>query len=159
LDVPDDTSGFQPAEMWMQFWGDMMRHMPNMPTAGPSAAVSAPPGSEAFAEQMQKMFMDAWAKGLNEFMRSEAFLTAMKQTVDNALACRQQLNGLLRKAWHDAQGTNRTDAEDIMQFLHSFEDRVLDQLDVLTRRVDALEAKTGRGQASPSGKQKRGSKS
>lgn len=139
--MSDTTNPFPGADVWMKFWTDAMAKFPGM--AGGAAAPPPPNPAMAPSEMLSKMqqaFLQAWAKSIDEYMRSEAFLAMMKKSMENALSFRQHMDDFLRKTLHAGQAPSRADTGDIMQFLHSFEGRVLDQLADLARRVDALEA-------------------
>ena len=89
-------------------------------------------------------------------MRSEAFLSMMKDSMDGALAFRKQMNDFLNKALNEGQMPTRTDMETIKFAVRRMEDRVLDRVEDLSRRVAALEGKVeSNGAARPV---KRGSK-
>lgn len=154
--MADTPNAFSGADAWMKFWSDAMGKMSGMAGMPAMPGMPAAPGVEACASafsqayspaemvtKMQQAFLEAWAKSLDQYMRSETFLAMMKKSMENALAMRQQMDDLLRKTLHMGQSPSRADTSDIMQFLHSFEDRVLDQLTVLTRRVDEVEAVVG----------------
>jgi len=102
------------------------------------------PGSEAAYDAtmkaMRKTFFDAWAQQCEEFMRSKAFLQAMKQSMDSALAFREQVNKFMGQAMKDSPLPTREDTDAILQSLHGFQERVLDRIDALADRVSRLEA-------------------
>jgi hypothetical protein len=122
-----------------RFWTDWMAQMGAMGVVPPSG-----PSCEEAMKQMRKGFFDAWAKHCDEFMRSEPFLDAMKRSMDNALAFKQQLNEFLTRSLHDGQAPARSDTDSIMLVLRSFEDRLLKRIDTLDARLTALEAHLGR---------------
>ncbi|MFQ5413543.1 MAG: hypothetical protein ACE5E6_03695 [Phycisphaerae bacterium] len=130
-------SGFdhanQASDAFMKFWSDMMNNMSGMGAASPSAA------RDEAVKHMRRAFFDAWAASCDEFMKSEQFLAAMKESMDGALAFKRQINEFLTKALHEQQMPTRSDADDIMAAVRRLEHRVIDRLDDLTRRVEALE--------------------
>jgi len=121
------------------FWTDWMSQMSGLGVVPPSG-----PSREDVLKQMRQAFFDACAKHCDEFMRSEAFLDAMKRSFDGALAFKQQLNEFLTRALHEGQAPARSDTDSIMLVLRSFEERVLERIDALGQRVTALEAHVGR---------------
>lgn len=141
--MTDQTGTFPGPEQWMKYWQEMMQ------ASGMAPQPQAMPSPADFARRMQEGFLDMWARHLDEFMRSETFMNMMKQSMESALRFRQQMDELMQKALESSGQASRRDTDDIMQFLHSFEDRVLDQLQNLTRRVDAIEKASGNG--SPAG--------
>lgn len=91
-------------------------------------------------KRMRQAFFDAWAKHCDEFLRSDAFLDVLKKSMDSALAFKQELNEFLTKALHDQQMPARSDTDSILLVLRSMEDRVLERMDRLAHRVEALES-------------------
>jgi hypothetical protein len=88
---------------------------------------------------MRQSFFDAWARSCDDFMRSDQFLEMMKRSMDGALAFRKQMNEFLTRALGEGQMPSRQDTDAIMDVLRSFQERVLDQLESLSQRVEALE--------------------
>lgn len=134
---------------WSEFWGKF-----GAPGA-PGASVP-PPQPEVF-ERMRKAFFDAMAQQAEQFLRSETFLKAMKQAMDNALGVQQMMNESLRKGLSAAQAPTRADADHVSQLVRDAEERILDRLEALDRRVERLErpavrrpAGSGRGAADAS---------
>ena len=126
------TQTFDP---FSKFWTDMMGRM-GVPGAQPSAA------SNDWLKQMRKPFLDAMARQAEEFMRSEQFLTAMKQSMDNSLAAKQQVNQFLTKTLQDFQMPSSSDMDNIVLALRAMEDRIVGKLDDLVERVERLEQPT-----------------
>jgi len=150
------VSGFGegPADPFTKFWTDMAQKMApgamgnmGMPGAMGAQVGAAFPGAEAAQEAtvkaMRKAFFDAWAQQCDEFMRSDAFLEGMKQSMDSALAFREQVNKFMGQAMKDSPLPTREDTDSILQGLRGFEERVLDQIEALAERVGRLEAKAG----------------
>ena len=117
-----------------KFWTDCVARM-----SGSSFTQSPPQLSEDALQQMRRAFFDAWAHHCDEFLRSPVFLDGMKKALDGALAFREQLNEFMTRALHEAQAPARNDTDSIMLVLRSMEERVLDRLDRLEERVDALD--------------------
>lgn len=140
-------SSQQPADAFTKLWTDMMSRMTSaaasaMPGMGASA-VPPPAPSDEFLKQMRQSFFDAWARSCDEFMRSDQFLDMMKRSMDSALAFRKQMNEFLTRALSDGQMPSRQDTDALMDVLRSFQERVLDQLQSLSQRVEALERRAG----------------
>lgn len=87
---------------------------------------------------MRQAFFDAWAQYCDEFMRSPAFLDAMKKAMDGALAFKQQINEYLTRTLHETQIPARSDTDSIMLVLRSLEERVLGRIEDLNRKVNEL---------------------
>jgi hypothetical protein len=146
------SSNPNPSDPFMRFWSEMMS---NMAGAGAAPAATGPMPEETM-RQMRQAFFDAWSRSCEEYMRSEAFLSMMKDSMDGALAFRKQMNDFLNKALNEGQMPTRTDMETIKFAVRRMEDRVLDRVEDLSRRVAALEGKVeSNGAARPV---KRGSK-
>lgn len=126
------------ADAFSRFWLDLISQ-----AAAGGARSQQPTMPEQMLRQMRQAFFDAWAKQCEEFMRSEAFLEAMKKGMDNALAFKQQVNEFITKTLHDNQIPARSDTDSILLVLRSLEERVLDRIDRLSDRVTRLEHQTG----------------
>lgn len=124
------------------FWADLMSKMSSASFGRPAQS----PQDEMF-RQMRQAFFDSWGQYCEEFMRSPAFLEAMKKNMENALAFRQQINEFLSRALHEGQAPARSDTDSILLVLRSLEDRVLSRVEELSNRVDELHEKVS--QASP----------
>jgi len=121
-----------------KFWMDCMAKM-----GGAGFAPPATPSSEEAVKQMRRAFLDAWAQHCEEFMRSPTFLEGMKRAMDSSLAFREQLNEFMTRALHEGQFPARSDTDSILVVLRSLEDRVLDRLDRIEKRVNGLEETRG----------------
>ena len=76
--------GMPGMDAWNSFWSDFLSK--SMPAG---ASPMAPPAE--FAERMRKSFFEAMSKYFEEYLRSEAFLNSMKQSMDHALAWQQAI--------------------------------------------------------------------
>ena len=74
-------------------------------------------------------------------MRSEAFLSGMKQSMDASLTFKEQLNSFVSKAFEGSPMSTKTDTDSILETLRGIEERVLSRLDDLYQRVGALESR------------------
>lgn len=127
------------SDPFTKFWSEMTNKMGSsgfgMPFDG---------SNEAAMKAMRQAFFDSWSHHCEEFMRSPMFLDAMKQSMDSALTFREQVNSFLNKALQESQVPTRRDTDSILQVLRGLEERVLDQLQSLSKRVDAMETRTGK---------------
>ena len=139
------TSAFgssdRPQDPFTQFWGDFMRSV-------------APPGSQPpqqmvadFGKQMRSAFFEQWAKYCDEFFRSEQFLGSMKQSMDNAMVFKKQVDQFLTESARGLQIPAKADADQILVAIKSIEERLLGRLAELGDRVERLEG-TPPGKAS-----------
>ena len=118
----ENYGGQTAADPFTKFWTDMMSKMGSS-GATPPFGVS----QEEVSRQMRQACFDAWAKYCEDFMRSDAFLDAMKKSMDGALAFRQQVNDFLKKAVGDSPLASSDDTETIVLAVRSLEERVLDR--------------------------------
>lgn len=129
-----ETSGFgmPGADAFTSFWSDFFGKMA-------SAGVAPPQPSPDVTERMRKAFFESFSKYADEFMRSEAFLKMMKQSMDHGLAWQQAMNQQLQKGLTAAQMPTKSDADHIVMLVRGMEDRLVDKLEELSRRIDHLE--------------------
>ena len=131
----DANDGGATSDPFSRFWVDLMSKMSGTPFAPTASQMQ-----DDAMKRMRQAFFDAWAKHCDEFLRSDAFLDVLKKSMDSALAFKQELNEFLTKALHDKQMPARSDTDSILLVLRSMEDRVLERMDRLAQRVDALES-------------------
>lgn len=123
------------------FWTDFTS---KMWSAAPGASGPPPAPSPDVMKQMRQAFFDAMARYADEFMRSEAFLGMMKQTMDNALAWQQMMNQMLQRNLSAAQVPSQADADHTVMLVRGMEDRVMKKLEEMEARLRGLEgAKKG----------------
>lgn len=120
------------------FWTDFMNKMN-------AAGVPTPPAGSDVANQVRRAFFDAMARHAEEYMRSDQFLAAMKQGMDNALALQQNMNQFLQRGMAGAQMPSRVDTDHLVVLIRGMEDRLLNKLEDLQSRVERLEAGTASG--------------
>lgn len=138
MNEQEKTSESPAVDPFSKFWADMM--------AGASAVgmgqAFQPTGQEDSAKQMRRAFLDAWAKSCDEFMHSDHFLDMMKRSMDNSLAFREQMNQFLGQALQTGPVPTREDTDAILLAVRTLDERVMNRLDELSRRVDQLERGT-----------------
>jgi len=120
------------ADPFMAFWSDFMKRMASAGAAPPQ------PSPDAF-EQMRKAYLGAMSEHMEQFMRSEAFLSSMKQAMDNALSWQQMMNQTFQQSLSAAQAPAKGDVEHVTMLVRGMEERVLDKLEQLGQRVAKLE--------------------
>jgi hypothetical protein len=134
-----DTNNAMPGgDVFMKFWTDAMGKMTTVGMTPPAA-------SPDMMDQMRKSFFGVMSQHADEFMRSEQFLETMKQTMDNALAFRQQLNQFLTQNLKSANMATSSDAEHISVLIRGMEERMMSKLDHLSERVERLETNGSAG--------------
>lgn len=136
-DVDDPASGANP---FLNAWTDLLSHMG---VGGSGAAAPAGPAPASWSDeamgQMQRAFLDAMAKHCDEYLRSPAYLNLMKQTMDNAMTFKQQVDRFLAEAHRAAHSPSTEDVDDVAATLRRIEDRLIGRLDALEGRIRGLE--------------------
>ena len=140
--MPDDSERTATADPLAGVWIDFFAKM-GAPAAAVGGFAPPPDASNAMLKQMQRVFLDAMAKYCDDFMRSEQFLSMMKQTMDRSLAFKQQLDQFLANLQKGIQAPARADIDDLAGTLLKIEERVLDRLDALEKKVAAVEDTRG----------------
>ena len=128
----DTPFGVPGADAFAQFWTDFMKRSAGMGVAPPQPAPDV-------MTQMRKAFFDALAEHADRYMRSEAFLQAMKQSMDSTLAWQQQMNEFLHRSLSAAQMPSHTDTDHAVVLLRGMEDRIVGRLNDLAERIERLE--------------------
>jgi len=139
----DQNDFKQAGEMW-RLWLETLSRL------GGSFA-SAQPGSpppEA-ARQVRGAVLNAVSEQVDQFLRSETFLQWMKEWLDRTIAFQKQTHEIMTQMHHATEGVAVQDVTAIMGVLRQMEDRLLDRLDDLNRRVERLEKATC-GEGAPS---------
>ena len=109
---------------------------------------SPPPDA---ARQMRGAIFQAMSEQLDQFMRSEAFLEGMKESLNRTIQFQKQTQDVFTRMHHATQGVAVQDISAAMSMLRQMEDRLLDRLDELNGRLQKLEeahaGSNGRGEA------------
>ncbi|QOJ14576.1 MAG: hypothetical protein HRU75_07955 [Planctomycetia bacterium] len=146
----DFSQAFAGADAFGAFWSDFVKRMAS--GGIPSPAPAAPPSPDVLA-QIRRAFFDAMSQHADQFMRSEPFLTAMKQAMEHSLALQQATNDMIRKGLSAAQIPSRADADHITLLVRGVEERLVDRLERLTARIERMESgRPTRGGAAENGK-------
>ncbi|MGA2442697.1 MAG: hypothetical protein ABSH08_17220 [Tepidisphaeraceae bacterium] len=108
------------------------------------------------ARQFRATVFKSMADQADQFMRSETFLQAMKQSLDAALNFQKQYQNLLAEFRHSTEGVASTDIDAAMTLLRQMEARVLDRLENLdtklgeiAERLDRLETDAEKSGTTP----------
>jgi len=134
--LSEQMSKFQ--KIWMETFTGMAQ---NAFTFSPD---SAPP---EMLRQMRSGIFQALAKSWDEYLRSPQFMEATKQWMDSAIFYRKMTNDLLTKARHETEDVAREDIDSVLLAVRHMEKRILDRLEDLTARVDALDRAKANGSA------------
>ena len=140
--MTNSTNDRPSADPFASFWTDFFGRM-GAPPEAMRGFTPPPDASNEMVKQMQRVFFDAMAKYCDDFMRSEQFLTMMKQTMDRSLAFKQQIDQFLGQMQKSMQAPARGDIDDLAGTLRKIEERVLDRLGAIEQKVAAVEDKRG----------------
>jgi hypothetical protein len=121
----------------LQLWLEMGSRIA---TATASAFGEPHPGDAA--KVMRDAYLQALAQQTESFTRSPQFLEMMKQSTEAAVTFRQQTNDLLEKIHHAGGGLARSDMDSLLMAVRRCETRILDRLDEIAQKIDALESRT-----------------
>ncbi len=136
-----DTNGENTAaNPFVDAWSSFLSQMGVPSTERVPAATEAPSWSDEAMRQMQRAFMDTLAKHCDDYLRSPDYLNLMKQTMDNALTFRQQVDTFLAEAHRATHTPSTDDLNEVMAALRRIEDRLDGRLDEFERRMAAVEA-------------------
>jgi hypothetical protein len=144
------------ADAFTRMWTDFATKMTEAGLSFPSQVT--PP--DAF-RQLRGTMLRAWAEYCDQFMRTDEFLTMMKQSLDGAIQARRQLNEFLGEAQHALQGASRQDLDKLLSSLERLEGRLTDERDAIDSRLDELSERLARLEQAATGpnghsKRKRG---
>ena len=123
-------------KIWMETFSRMMQ------TAFTSAPDSAPP---EILRQMRSGIFQALAQSWDEYLRSPQFAESVKQWMDSAIFYRKMTNDLLTKSRHETQDVAREDVDSVLLAVRHLEKRLLDRLEELSSRIDAVSKATANG--------------
>ncbi len=139
------TDQRQAADPFGSFWNEFMSRVGV--DGNQNTAAGAAPAFNEGAKQMQRIFFDTMAKYAEEFMRSEQFLSAVKQSMDQSIQIKQMFDDFLVKAQRGIQAPVRGDVDDIASLMRGIENRVLKRLEAIEDKVAAVEESKRSGRA------------
>ena len=132
-------SAFQ--KIWMETFSRLTQ------TAFASGPEAVPP---EVLRQMRNGIFQALAQSWDEYLRSPQFMQGMKQWMDGAIFFRKMTNDMLTKARHETQDVAREDIDTVLLSIRHLEQRILDRIEELASRLDAMEHSNGNGAAAGS---------
>ncbi|HEY2587780.1 MAG TPA: hypothetical protein VGI81_18690 [Tepidisphaeraceae bacterium] len=136
----DMTTMSENAAAFTRMWAEMATQM--MAASMSFNPTSPPPEA---SRQVRGAMFDSMARQLDEFMRSPQFLQLTKQWTDWIINSRIQLNDWLTGLRHDTQGTAREDIDNVMVSISHLETRMLDRMEMLAARLDAISTRLDSG--------------
>jgi hypothetical protein len=142
-----DRSAAAPGAEFVKAWTDMMGRMAMAPMAFSTG--STPPEA---AREMRSALLSAWSEYFDRFFRSSDFLDLMRQSFSGNVEIRRQLNDFLGELRHTFQGPSRQDVDQLMLAIRHLEERIVDDLDRISARLEDLDSRLGALEpASPEG--------
>lgn len=117
----------------LRMWADLMSGL--MATGNAFTPEAAPP--DAF-RQMRSHWLSAWSSFWENYSRSPQFLDLMQQTFSSSLGVRKQFNDYLAEMHHQFQGVSRQDVDSLMQVIQHLEQRLVDESERITHRLNDL---------------------
>jgi hypothetical protein len=133
---PNPAPAADPASMMASFWAQWMEQS----TRGTQALLEVMQRA-ADPQQIQRHWLEAVSRSLDDFMRTPAFLEVLK----NNLKAMTDIKGMQDQAIQDtARQLGMPLAADItglFERLHSTEQKILSRLDAIEARLKAIETK------------------
>lgn len=96
----------------------------------------------------QQRWFEAVSKSMDVYLRSPAFLQAMKQNTDAMIKAKQQADDMSAEFARNANIPTAHDISGLFERLHSAEEAILGRLDRLEERLSTMEKQMGVGEAS-----------
>lgn len=139
---------FDQMKQFGQLWLDMLSRSGSMF----DQMKPGEPPTEA-ARQVRGAVFKSMADQTEQFMRSEAFLQGMKQSLDAALTFQKQYQTMFTEFRHSTEGVASADIDAVMVMLRQMESRVLDRLEDLETHLNGISERLDRLETSaqPSG--------
>jgi hypothetical protein len=95
----------------------------------------------------QRRWFDSVSKSMDAYMRSPAFLQAMKQNADLVIKAKRQADDLATEFARNANIPTAGDISGLFERLHSVEETILGRLGRIEDRLKTIEQQVGAGQA------------
>ena len=95
----------------------------------------------------QRRWSEAANKSMDAYLRSPAFLQAMRENTDLVIKAKRQSDDLATEIARNANIPTAADISGLFERLHSVEDVILERLGRIEERLKAIEVQTGVGQS------------
>lgn len=102
--------------------------------------------SNADVKTWQRRWFDAVSKSMDAYMRSPAFLQAMKHNSDLAIKAKRQTDDLVTEIARNANIPTASDISGLFERLHSVEEVILTRLARIEYQLKTIEQQIGAGQ-------------
>ena len=136
-DVPDFGPLLEP---YREFWADYVQRASD--TAKQMFQTAT--GADADPRTWQRRWLEAVSQSMDAYLRSPAFLGAMKQNMDMMIKTKLQADDFTKEFARNANLPTASDLTGIFERLRSAEDAILARLAQMDRRLEAIEAGTNR---------------
>jgi hypothetical protein len=100
----------------------------------------------ADVKSWQRRWLDTVSKSMDAYLRSPAFLQAMKQNTDLIVKSKRQADDLAREIARNANIPTASDISGLFERLHSIEEVILARLGRIEDRLKTIEAQVAVGQ-------------
>jgi hypothetical protein len=126
----------------------MMRLWANMVTSAMGACQPWTGGtaSPELVRETRASAFNAWSEYWEEFLRSPAFLDAQRQAMAGSLESKRQVRECLGRLNHELQLATSEDVDELLRAIKRIEQRVSEQFDELSARLDRLSAQLNRSE-------------
>jgi len=120
------------AAAFQKIWMDSFSHFMRGLTA--NAATTSP---DALRQTRSSIFQSL-ASSWDEYLRSPQFLEGMRQWMDSTITFRKLTNEWMARARNEFQAPSREDVDTIMLNVRHMEQRLLDRIEQLSKRIESL---------------------
>jgi hypothetical protein len=100
----------------------------------------------ADVKSWQRRWFDTVSKSMDAYMRTPAFLQAMKQNTDFLVKAKRQADDVATEIARNANIPTAADISGLFERLHSVEEVILGRLARIEQRLQTIEAQTGVGE-------------
>ena len=91
----------------------------------------------------QRRWSDAVSRSMDAYLRSPMFLQAMKQNTDLMIKAKMQTDDLATEVARNANIPTAGDISGLFERLHTVEEAILQRMERIDQRLQAIEAQTG----------------
>jgi len=136
-----DIPNFGPLlEPYREFWAEYVQRASDTARQMFQSAT----GADADPRTWQRRWLEAVGQSVDAYLRSPAFLDAMKQNMDMLIKAKLQADDFTKEFARNANLPTASDVTGIFERLRSVEDAILARLAQMDRRLEAIEARTNR---------------
>lgn len=100
----------------------------------------------ADVKSWQRRWSEAVNKSMDAYLRSPAFLHAMRENTDRMIQVKRQTDDLAAEIARNANIPTASDISGLFERLHTIEEVILERLVQIEERLKAIESQTGVGE-------------